>query len=344
MGCWNKTCGVTNFPIRSGQPAVWFVLIEHLKYSKKSKLDTQPCYANAYWDLLPLPIFGEYNDYGGLEEASGQSKKFKTLQDVFGDKIVRIITNDPKDPDYNQYHCAIGHDTPFTDSESLDESVHSGAFGIANPYSKDLPAANIATFMVHKSVYDSLCIDVAESNWKDGKRVIERWTLQEIADMATTYFKANDAERKATRKKSKLPPELVDFLVDSHSNVEKYIKDVLKYEGYHFCHPLSQFVSFMTERGGEGSSPFMKSILSAARNNKAMKMLEFVKVWRFYSAMVRLRKTFTPQSGEGSQDDFNEFHPVLMKAMQAVIDKDKADRAEWGDDEEEEYPDDVTGS
>ena len=64
MGCWNGTCAISNLHVTAGQDVVVFLLLENK--DKKTF-----CYSNAMYDLCPVPFYGKYNDYGGVEECHG---------------------------------------------------------------------------------------------------------------------------------------------------------------------------------------------------------------------------------------------------------------------------------
>ena len=64
MGCWNGTCAVSNLHVTAGTEVAVFMLLENKE--KKSF-----CYGNALYDLCPLPFYGEYNDYGAVENCNG---------------------------------------------------------------------------------------------------------------------------------------------------------------------------------------------------------------------------------------------------------------------------------
>lgn len=64
MGCWNGTCAISNLHITAGTPVAVFMLL-------KVKGENSFCYGNALYDVCPIPFYGEYNDYGGVEECHG---------------------------------------------------------------------------------------------------------------------------------------------------------------------------------------------------------------------------------------------------------------------------------
>jgi hypothetical protein len=65
MGCWNETCGITNLPIVLNDDVVVIVIRENEKYpgTISSKKYGSVC---DEWSPVGLPIFGKYNDYGGV--------------------------------------------------------------------------------------------------------------------------------------------------------------------------------------------------------------------------------------------------------------------------------------
>lgn len=66
MGSWNHTCVISNLHIHSGQDVVVFLLLKN-----NNSDDGSFCYGNALYDVMPLPFYGKYDDYGGVEECHG---------------------------------------------------------------------------------------------------------------------------------------------------------------------------------------------------------------------------------------------------------------------------------
>lgn len=64
MGCWNGTCAVSNLHVMNGQKVAVFMLL------KNSKIDSF-CYTSAMYDVVPVPFYGNYNDYGAVENCHG---------------------------------------------------------------------------------------------------------------------------------------------------------------------------------------------------------------------------------------------------------------------------------
>ena len=62
MGCWNATCHISNLPICAGEK---IVLIPLRKTHEKAIYNC--CYPTDNFQPLCFPIFGAYDDYGGIE-------------------------------------------------------------------------------------------------------------------------------------------------------------------------------------------------------------------------------------------------------------------------------------
>lgn len=62
MGCWNETCFLTRLPIHHGDPVSMILVVENGDGYRNT------CHANGYYRPICLPLHGEYDDYGGIEE------------------------------------------------------------------------------------------------------------------------------------------------------------------------------------------------------------------------------------------------------------------------------------
>lgn len=121
MGSWNHTCAVSNLHITAGKDVVVFLLL-------KNHTENSFCYGNALYSVIPLPFYGKYDDYGGVEDCNG-----------FG---LPIILNAIKERLYkfgqgpNECHdCEVNKEN-FT-IEKLFEADHEDRLGIEDPYRYD---------------------------------------------------------------------------------------------------------------------------------------------------------------------------------------------------------------
>lgn len=63
MGCYNKTCGISNLYINDGEPVYTFVLVQNSSEER--------CYNTSFYRPELVPFECTYDDYGGGEKAHG---------------------------------------------------------------------------------------------------------------------------------------------------------------------------------------------------------------------------------------------------------------------------------
>lgn len=88
MGCWNKTCGLSNLHIYAGTSVYVFVL-------EDARSDSD-CYTTSLFRPLLLPFTSEYDDYGGGERSSGPG-----FEPIMAALQARLIERDVGE---NEYH------------------------------------------------------------------------------------------------------------------------------------------------------------------------------------------------------------------------------------------------
>jgi hypothetical protein len=64
MGSWNGTCVISNLHIHARQDVVVFLLA-------KNQSEQTFCYSNALYEPCLIPFYGEYDDYGAVENCQG---------------------------------------------------------------------------------------------------------------------------------------------------------------------------------------------------------------------------------------------------------------------------------
>jgi|GEM_PF-3036088 len=76
MGCWNETDMLTGLQISHGDDVVMFPLATNTNFSRE----------NWEWKLMSLPVIGEYDDYGFLENIVGGPESdlfFKAMAEYY---------------------------------------------------------------------------------------------------------------------------------------------------------------------------------------------------------------------------------------------------------------------
>ena len=77
MGCWNGTDLITQLPIMYGEEIV-LIPIKIRSYIEKLTGES-PCYSNAYFKPLAVVLYGEYDDYGCIDNITGDIEQFKEI-------------------------------------------------------------------------------------------------------------------------------------------------------------------------------------------------------------------------------------------------------------------------
>lgn len=124
MGNWNHTCAVSNLHITAGQKVVVFMLL-------KNKNDRTFCHGNALYDVCPIPFYGEYDDYGSVENCHGFG--LNIVIEAIRNRLYRFGQGP------NQYHdCEVNKDN--FNIEKMFEADHEDRLGIEHLSTWDIDA------------------------------------------------------------------------------------------------------------------------------------------------------------------------------------------------------------
>lgn len=83
MGCWNATCMLSNLPIYGGDPVACVLIAQ-----REARMD--PCYGDHVFAPIAPPVFGYYDEYGGLENVRKGTFAIELL------RCTEFIPEDPK--------------------------------------------------------------------------------------------------------------------------------------------------------------------------------------------------------------------------------------------------------
>lgn len=318
MGCWNKTCGVTQFPIFYGDKTVNLILIER-GFNSSTR-----CYSHdGGWHVIPMPIYGEYNDYGWQDDDEGQQPKYDFLAKHFSKEIV-----ENKDEKERAAACYPPmKNGPFENNAILGDAIHGDVWRIRDWYKKGDNTLGISCFMVSRKVWDALTSSVTVTYPK--KRT---YTVNEIAEAITKY------ETYITSKREQLLAELVDGSDDDAIH-RMALRSVSSLSSYGYRDFMEEFYPKEDSYSSPIRSALVKLSLSALDNGWEIPLkdlldagvitaLDVAAFCMFDNAMYTLRKTYAPQTGEGSQCGIEPEHSALVKVMQDMIDEYNAERGE----------------
>lgn len=322
MGCWNKTCGVSQFPLMSGDDVVTFILIQN-----SFRVENHPTYiGNNGWSSIPVPFFGKYNDYGWMEggNVADETVKLDYIKSQFGDKVIA----NPDEAKRAEL-CYPNLKAPFDNIESIGDTIHGDVFHIKPSRGDGKTHYKMAGFMVSKVIWDKLTDRNLDKIVKTIKKFIKFaeakpakvYTMQERTAFMTEYVDLNN--------KLTPTPEETARLAELNAIIDEITADFLN--GYEM--KLDKFIEKHIKAKYWWYDPGACAIKSifASNNYKADSGMEFpihplltagvidvecaARLYNFYDAMLSLRKQFSPQVGEGSQEGYSEVHDLLIAGM-----------------------------
>ena len=146
MGSWNKTCGLSNLYINSGEPVMVFTLV-------RNNYLTDFCYSTALYSPVLIPFYSEYNDYGAGENSSGIGLSL-TIE-ALSKSLVEI------EQGKNEYHDIPVKREGF-DEDKYWEAIHEGRLNVLDYKGKE---ANVQFVMFHKRVVDYILENYVQDNY-----------------------------------------------------------------------------------------------------------------------------------------------------------------------------------
>lgn len=304
MGCWNKTCGISQLPIIAGDRVYTFVL-------EKNPSETDRCYSTAFWAPIPLPFECDYNDYGGGENSDGN------LHVILSHLKKRVV---PMDLGENTSHD-IAVDPEKLDEELFFDAAHEHRLFVKNYLGENSPLDFV---MLRKDVVDYILEnDVREVYVGDGLGTHGYGN-------SYTSFKFSDVVAAVPEYVDRLAKELLD--IDSKDpKLSSTIFRLIAYRGFRGIyawedHNIVQ--SFLPNDGGcgftSGVNEFFREVvrLVDVDRDAAIKMVTDLARGGFIdSFMNHTRKTWAPGGYEGSQSAEYPQYRVLTAAITASLDE-----------------------
>ena len=320
MGSWNKTCGLSNLHIKSGEKAYVFVL--------EPNKDDSHCYATHLYSPLLLPFETTYNDYGGGENSTGPG--FELIMNGIKDNLFEVKQGK------NQYH-----DIPVTKEgfgeAMFFEAVHEGRLYKAeffNDSEEMEDHTKLEYVMFRKDVVDHILENrVIEKYVGDGNGTYAKWgdelnyisykfadivadilpMLQEICEQVAAE-KAVDSDRTLFKLMGG-----IDYLFKhDHPNLAA---QWLRGDGYRYSQIVDMKLAI--------SELFTKDIPTLDQILKLEALLtEYLKGVFIDSFMEVTRKSWIPAGHEGSQCQENDEYRLLIGAMTKVMDAEDREYAE----------------
>ncbi len=299
MGCWNTTCGISGLPIFGGEDVVVFLLTQnHVDFMQDF------VWGSTYFKPCFLPFYGEYNDYGDVEDCTGVGLPV----------LVEALRNKLHELELGENTC---HDIPAKRNElnveKLFELDHEDRLFIENwgyeydfedPLDfKKVKRSKIPLKVVHVQIKKSI-FDYILENWE----ITETSYNSKTEEIEHYKYKFADLE-KQLREQMAGKLEGVGEILEDRGFIEmaaryRFSDLVFGYLHERLGHPLLSVEDVFKEN----STELLTDILKGAVINRFMDCI---------------RKPWIKQIGNGSQNTEPEPYRLLMKAMTTVLDTEK---------------------
>jgi hypothetical protein len=315
MGCWNKTCGLSNLHITAGTPVYVFVLERNKDYDQ--------CYATSLFSPVLLPFESVYDDYGGGEDSSGVALPF--VMKGLKDQLVEFDLGE------NEYHDIAVKKEGFNDKLFF-EACHEDRMQIKGRF--DVEPTQVYFTMMRKDIVDSIL----------ETRVIEDY----VGEGKGTHGYGNNYIRyKFADITASVRPLIERLLEDISKSENEYIRFAIfdRMHNYRNEFHAAKYLTYDSHRYSRIVD--VKHLASRALeigtvesiNKLEGLMIEHLKAVFIDSFMHSARKTWVPGGHEGSQSSSGGALRLLAKVTIDALDKEKAEWMEdMGEDaDEEEY-------
>lgn len=229
MGSWNGTCGISKMPIQYGD-RVKLVLLKPTNHYRSVSTGSGFCDASDMYTPLCLPITGEYNDYGCIENIDEQPELFDLII-----KALRI-------PDRNNIEDIIAG---ISNNELENISymlIHESVYNIMLDITKETPHRYDDNYTTEMHRNDSVDILI---NYKIGHNKI-------LNDMDNGIYKPLEFDKDYYNNEHyyRILPDVIRTLNDS--DVLKTIKkDIVEF--MIFIEAISDARMFWSPQSGGGS-------------------------------------------------------------------------------------------
>lgn len=299
MGCWNKTCGLSNLAIHEGEPVMVFTLVQNNDISDF-------CYSTALYSPVLLPFYSHYNDYGAGERSSGVG--LPLILDGLREHLVEMEQGD------NQYHDIPVKRDAF-DEDKYWNAIHEGRLKI-NSYRGE---RNVQFVMFHKRVVD---------------HILENYVMQQFVKRGDNY---EYVDYKFADILASLPPVIESLMATRDDDVRRWFKplETLKIEDNLAAEYLRYSDTYRYSNLIDINNLIQDLIAANDDDLLAHVLIDHLTAKFIDGFMMSTRKVWVPGCHEGSQSCDAEPYHALINAMTAVLAEDKAKYDyEYGDDDQ----------
>lgn len=326
MGSWNGTCGITQMPIKSGEKIILFPIMKN-KHANNG--GSGFCYSHNQYSPISIPLVGTYDDYGGIEGITNNKEfVFRHFQGLIQMKEFEIDNYE------HERQLSINSDytgIPRTIEELIEVYMH-------EPIYKGL-----GFMMVHESVYKKIIEEMSQRKEYRKTKTLKETYLEDGKAFLGEYneIKKNEAEIEnqldELRTKRQEDPENQKLIEEFFTLFRK--RDVL-YGDFQKHFKKNRFIDYFeyTKPNGYLLKEILIRLAEESEENQETILHEIVDLILFEHGFDLLRKTWSPQSGAGSQSAEYYLHKLVAEA---IIQKEKSVIEEWFEENEAEDEEDI---
>jgi hypothetical protein len=305
MGCWNKTCALSNLHINAGD-SVYVFLIE------EQPTKTNHCESTHLYSPILVPFYSRYDDYGTGENNTGAA--LPVIIESLKQKLIE------KELGYNSYHdLEVKRDKLTVDN--LFELMREQRLCVNNPYKSIHPdqpqELKVEFVMMRKDIVDKILynykIDYYDANFKT-KEIGFNDILEDV-DFVINYFQEENNYCAYTEEFQTIRPHFLrGALIERNSKMSKLVE---YFDSYYFSKTV----------------PIFDNLVNFVRNHDTYLAREFLtdalKGAFIAKFMENTRRSWIPQCGEGSQNTDPDGHKLLAETVIEVLQKEKEELAYW---------------
>jgi hypothetical protein len=320
MGSWNHTCMISRMPVHSGEEVVSIFLAQR----PPEMVDSHRCYVHALYDPLPFLIYGEYNDYGALENFTGPQDD--VVVDWFKNNVLEMDQGDNP-----------VHDIPVKRDElTMDliyEIDHEGRLFVEfDTYLHKGLRRAVDHIVIKKSLFDRILDEtILDSYQSTGYHHYKFQDLLWNIDGAVQWLK--DYWRPYDPNDESLSPKLrVALMMASVRELDQLV------HGTWHNTDIPPQCAWLRKREWHGlPDPFVTAFKNADFEQAKVLLIERLKFSWLEAWLAYARHWWQVPGNTGGQEDQFEYHEMLGRFMLDEIKRRKHeyDEEEWSEPDED---------
>jgi hypothetical protein len=308
MGCWNKTCALSNLPIHAGERVYVFALSESPFFKEEPA-----CYTDYMYSPILLPFESDYDDYGSGECSSGAS--LPVVLNLISKNLIE------KELGENEFHDVEVKREGF-DEDAFYTSAREGRLEVSTEYGP----VKVDFVMMKKSVVDKVLDSWQTEDYLNGRVV---FTFKDVVESVDDLM---EGVKKTYQKLESLKEYATDSILSDPVGAYMWFERGVLASKFlrnrilsHHQNPIFTPAQVFVEVFKSGDFELAKSLL-----------IDYIRGVFVDSFMYSVRRLWVPPCGEGSQSENYGEHRILAKAVLDEVEAYEKEMAEYEEEWESE--------